>query len=242
MKKYCVIFFLLILLNEGAVLSIYAQRRPQKAPNLIHYDRKKIHFGFMIGYNMSNFAIKPKTNLNAFDSIMIVETRPMSGFNIGIVSDLHMGNHFDLRFIPEISLLDRNVVYNMKYNNNTLYKVNKKVESVSLDLPLLLKFKSIRIQNMRFYVIGGVQYSIDLASQAKKQAQNKDVVKLKLLRSDVQTQVGAGIDMYMNMFKFAIEFKMSYGMLNLLKNDDNVYTNSIDHLKAKVFHLSFLFE
>jgi len=155
---------------------------------------------------------------------------------------LHMGNHFDLRFIPEISLLDRNVVYNMRYNNNTLYKVYKKVESVSLDFPLLLKFKSIRIQNMRFYVIGGAQYSIDLASQAKKQSQSKEVVKLKLLRSDVQTQIGAGIDMYMNMFKFAIEFKMSYGMLNLLKNDDNVYTNSIDHLNAKVFHLSFLFE
>jgi len=62
------------------------------------------------------------------------------------------------------------------------------------------------------------------------------------LRHDLQTQVGAGIDMYMNMFKFAIEFKMSYGMLNLLKNEDNLYTNSINHLNSKIFHLSFLFE
>jgi hypothetical protein len=241
LKKIALILFLTILFT-GPLAFLQAQHRPQKAPNLAHYDKKKFHFGFMLGYNHADFAIKPKTNLNDFDSLMIIETHPMSGFNIGIVSDLHMGEHFNLRFIPEISLLDRNVVYNMTYKNNSLYKVQKKIESVSLDFPVLLKFKSIRIQNMRFYVIGGLQYSIDLASQAKKQTQNKDIVKLKLLRTDLQSQVGAGIDMYMNMFKFSIEFKMSYGMLNLLKNDDNVYTNSIDHLKAKIFHLSFLFE
>lgn len=221
---------------------IQAQRRPQKAPNLVYYDKKKFHFGFMLGYNMANFAIKPKTNLNEFDSLMIIETTPMSGFNIGIVSDLHLGKHFNLRFIPEISLLDRIVTYNIKYDNQNIYKVNKKIESVSLDFPLLLKFKSIRIQNVRFYVIGGAQYSLDLASQAKKQSQNSNVTQLKLLRHDLQTQVGVGVDMYMNLFKFAIEFKMSYGMLNLLKNEDNLYTNSIDHLNSKIFHLSFLFE
>ena len=196
----------------------------------------------MLGFNNADFAIKAKTNLNPFDSLMYIETTPMSGFNIGIISDLHLGEHFNLRFIPEISLIDRIVTYNIKYNNTTLYKVNKKIESVSLDMPLLLKFKSIRMQNMRFYVIGGVQYSIDLASQAKKNSLNTDIIKLKLLRSDVQAQAGAGIDMYMDMFKFSIEFKMSYGMLNLLKNEDNLYTNSIDHLKSKIFHLSFLFE
>ncbi len=221
---------------------IQAQRRPQKAPNLVYYDKKKFHFGFMLGYNMANFAIEPKTNLNEFDSLMIIETTPMSGFNIGIVSDLHLGKHFNLRFIPEISLLDRIVTYNIKYDNQNIYKVNKKIESVSLDFPLLLKFKSIRIQNVRFYVIGGAQYSLDLASQAKKQSQNSNVTQLKLLRHDLQTQVGVGVDMYMNLFKFAIEFKMSYGMLNLLKNEDNLYTNSIDHLNSKIFHLSFLFE
>ncbi len=222
--------------------TIYAQRKPQRAPNLVYYDQKKFHFGFMIGYNMANFAIKPKTNLNPFDSLMIIETTPMSGFNIGIISDLHLGNHFNLRFVPEISLQDRIVTYNIRYNNNSLFKVDKKIESVNLNFPLLVKMKSIRMQNVRFYVITGAQYSIDLASQAKKQSQSTDVVRLKLLRSDVQAQIGSGIDMYMNLFKFSIEFKMSYGILNLLKNEDNFYTNSIDHLRSKIFHLSFLFE
>ncbi|MDD3280217.1 MAG: porin family protein [Bacteroidales bacterium] len=240
--KRIIVLFIVIFFGGAHTSLLHAQRRPQKAPNLVYYDKKKFHFGFMLGYNMANFAIKPKTNLNEFDSLMIIETTPMSGFNIGIVSDLHLGKHFNLRFIPEISLLDRIVTYNIRYDNQNIYKVNKKIESVSLDFPLLLKFKSIRMQNVRFYVIGGAQYSLDLASQAKKQSQNSNITQLKLLRHDLQTQVGAGIDMYMNMFKFAIEFKMSYGMLNLLKNEDNLYTNSIDHLNSKIFHLSFLFE
>lgn len=241
MKRIIVLIIFILFWGSHASL-LQAQRRPQKAPNLVYYDKKKFHFGFMLGYNMANFAIKPKTNLNEFDSLMIIETTPMSGFNIGIVSDLHLGKHFNLRFIPEISLLDRIVTYNIRYDNKNIYKVNKKIESVSLDFPLLLKFKSIRMQNIRFYVIGGAQYSLDLASQAKKQSQNSNVTQLKLLRHDFQTQVGVGLDMYMNLFKFAIEFKMSYGMLNLLKNEDNIYTNSIDHLNSKIFHLSFLFE
>ena len=241
MKRIIVLIIIILFWGSHASL-LQAQRRPQKAPNLVSYDKKKFHFGFMLGYNMANFAIKPKTNLNEFDSLMIIETTPMSGFNIGIVSDLHLGKHFNLRFIPEISLLDRIVTYNIRYDNKNIYKVNKKIESVSLDFPLLLKFKSIRMQNVRFYVIGGAQYSLDLASQARKQSQNSNVTQLKLLRHDLQTQVGVGVDMYMNLFKFAIEFKMSYGMLNLLKNEDNLYTNSIDHLNSKIFHLSFLFE
>jgi len=240
--KKVIVFYSIIIIFGAHNSLLQAQRRPLKAPNLVNYDKKKFHFGFMIGFNNADFAIKPKTNLNPFDSLMVIETSPMSGFNIGIISDLHLGEHFNLRFIPEISLIDRTITYNIKYNNTSLYIVNKKVESVSLDFPLLIKFKSIRMQNMRFYVIGGVQYSLDLASQAKKNSLNPDIIKLKLLRSDVQAQVGAGIDMYMDMFKFAIEFKMSYGMLNLLKNDNNIYTNSIDHLNSKIFHLCFLFE
>ena len=174
MKKIALILFLTILFT-GPLAFLQAQHRPQKAPNLAHYDKKKFHFGFMLGYNHADFAIKPKTNLNDFDSLMIIETHPMSGFNIGIVSDLHMGEHFNLRFIPEISLLDRNVVYNMTYKNNSLYKVQKKIESVSLDFPVLLKL-NLFIQNMHFMLLS---HNTDRFGRAK-QKQNKDIVKLKI--------------------------------------------------------------
>ena len=103
--------------------------------------------------------------------------------------------------------------------------------------------KSSRMHNCRVYVVGGGQLSIDLASQAKKKnKKNPELVVLKLNRTEFQTQAGVGMDFYANMFKFSIEAKMSYGLQDMLKHEDNVYTNSAEYLKSKIFHISILFE
>ena len=214
----------------------------RKAPNLPNYDYKRLHFGFILGINNANFATKANTNLNPFDSIRVIETTPSLGFDVGLVSDLRLGEYFNLRFVPEISLIDRTVNYRIQYLLSDETVTNKKLESVCVDLPLLLKLKSSRMHNCRVYVVNGGQLSIDLASQAKKQNKNPEMVFLKLNRMDFQVQTGVGMDFYANLFKFSIEAKMSYGIANLLKDEGNVYTNSIDYLKGKIFHISILFE
>lgn len=215
----------------------------RRAPNLPSYDFKRLHFGFALGINYADFAHKSVSNLNPFDSIMVIESTPSAGFDVGIVTDLRLGNYFNLRFIPQISLIDRTVNYNVRIQGLDMTKTNKKIESVNLDLPLLLKLKSSRMHNCRVYVVGGGQLSIDLASQAKKKnKKNPELVVLKLERTEFQTQAGIGMDFYANLFKFSIEAKMSYGLNDMLKHEDNVYTNSTEFLKSKIFHLSILFE
>ncbi len=215
----------------------------RKAPNLPSYDFKRLHFGFLLGINHADFAHKSVSNLNPFDSIMVIESSPSSGFDVGIITDLRLGNYFNLRFIPQISLIDRTVDYNVRIRGADMTQTHKKIESVNLDLPLLLKLKSSRMHNCRVYVIGGGQLSIDLASQAnKKNKKNPEFVVLKLNRTEIQTQAGVGMDFYANLFKFSIEAKMSYGLNDMLKHEDNVYTSSVEYLKSKIFHLSILFE
>lgn len=236
------LFLLLVLAFACPTLTAqnYSARR---APNLPNYDFKKLHFGFLLGVNNADFAHKSVANLNPFDSIMVIESSSSAGFDVGIITDLRMGNYFNLRFIPQISLIDRTVNYNVRIQGMDMTRTNKKIESVNLDLPLLVKLKSSRMHNCRVYVIGGGQLSIDLASQAKKKnKRNPENVVLKLNRNEFQTQAGVGMDFYANMFKFSIEAKMSYGLNDMLKHEDNVYTNSTEYLKSKIFHLSILFE
>jgi hypothetical protein len=223
---------LIVLPQEG-----HAQRN---APNLPNYDRKIVHFGFSIGLNHANFTIKPESNINRYDSLMSVTPSGMAGFDVGIVANLHLGNYFDLRFVPALSLIDRSLNYEMRYNGKTT-KETQNIESVNLNFPLLLKFKSSRMGNTRFFVVGGAQYTVDLASRSKKRTSGDDI-HIKLYVSDLQTQVGVGMDFYLEFFKFSIEAKMSYGMLNFLKKENNMYTNSIHYLHSKTFHISFLFE
>ncbi len=219
-----------------------AQRR-EIIKNLPHYDRQVIHFGFLLGTNTMNFVVKQNPNIKNFDSIYVVETKPESGFSLGIVSNLHLGNNLDLRFLPGLSFGTRNIEYNLRTTFNGMEQTLpfiKKVESTYLEFPLLLKFKSNRYGNMRAYVIGGGRYSLDLASQAKVIDNGEKTIKL--FRNDYQYEFGIGFDFYLEYFKFSPEIRVAYGLRDLLKRENHIFSQSVDALRSKCIFISLTFE
>jgi hypothetical protein len=235
-KKIILLVSIFVLLLTP--LFVEAQRI---APNLPNYDMRMFHFGFALGMNYATFTIKPNSHLNPFDSLRVIEPSGTPGFDIGIVSNMNLGKYFDLRFIPSLSLINRTVNYTFKYSGNVIGTARQDIESVNLNFPLLIKFKSSRMGNVRFYLITGPQYSVDLATRAKKR-NTGSTTYIKLQATDLQAQVGVGLDFYLEFFKFSIETKMSYGTLNLLKNENTIWTNSVKDLRSKTFHITFLFE
>ncbi len=238
-KRTLIIAVLLL----GAVLRLQAQFG---VPNLLKYDKKPFHFGFTLGFNQFNYLITSKPDLAEYDTLMMIQTRAQPGFSLGIVTNLRLGKYFDLRLIPGLSFGSRYVNYTLSHSsgNETVKTLN--TESVYLDIPLLLKFKSSRMMNnIRAYVLAGGQYTFDMISAKKKKPtmQSGDVV-LKLNPHDVQAQVGVGFDFYCTYFKFSTELKMSFGLLNMLynKNQDNMFVTSVTSLKAKNLQISFIFE
>ncbi|MBQ7550876.1 MAG: PorT family protein [Bacteroidales bacterium] len=238
MKKFKYLIISILLISTS--FQMHAQNFG--VPNLLKYDNKLFHFGFLLGYNQFDFEIRSKSDLSEYDSLMVVNTTALSGFNLGIVTNLRLGKYFDLRFIPGLSFGDRVVNYTILYPDASRLITKKNVESVYLDLPLLIKFKSSRMHNVRAYVIAGAQYSLDLISSVKKQNKNPREIFLKLNPHDVLAQVGVGIDFYCTYFKFSTEFKMSFGLMNLLVTEDNMYATSVHSLKSKMMQISFLFE
>ncbi len=208
-------------------------------PNNPNYDLKPYHFGFMLGVNQMNFAIKPTDRLT--DTLYGIEPHPQLGFNIGIVSDLRLTDYINLRFIPSLAFGERTLDYFIKYSDGTIVTTQKKVESTYIQFPLELKLKSERMVNFRAYVLTGFMYCIDLASQAKKVQETKDYV-VKLYKSDFQYEFGVGFDFYLVYFKMATELKMCYGLKDLLVRDKSEYTNDIDRLNSKMFQFSITFE
>lgn len=230
----------ILILMLGLAFSSYAQFG---VPNLLKYDKKPFHFGFQFGYDMFNYNISSKPDLAEYDSLMMINTRGMSGFSLGIVTDVRLGKYFDLRFIPGLSFGDRYVNYTIRYASGTEIVTAKNVESVYLDLPILIKYKSSRmLNNVRAYVVAGGQYSFDMISAKKKKAPEGGEVVLKLNPHDVQAQVGVGFDFYCTYFKFSTELKMSFGFLNMLVPEDNMFATSVTSLKSKNLQISFIFE
>jgi len=235
---------------------ISAQSR--KVENLPIYDYSKYHFGFILAVNQMHFTIKPIDGLHytMFDSIQAgelsadsaliysIEHRPTVGFTVGIVGDLRLGNYFNLRFVPSLSFGQRYLNYDiLTYRNgvDTLFSIEKDVPSTFVEFPLHIKYKSKRLNNFRAYLMGGVNYRIDLASQAKKR-KDAGIVQVKLNRHDLYGEIGVGFDFYFEWFKFGTEIKMSYGLFDVLKRENNIYTDGIERLSSKIWQLSFTFE
>ena len=230
--------------------------------NMPMYDEDIFHFGFVLGADLSYVTIRPIADLRThnFDStyipdilplpdsakVLSITSNPAPGFVISIVSNMRLSDNFDLRFIPSLTFGDRDLVYVIKtYRKESESEmiIIKKIPSTYVNFPLEIKFKSDRYNNFRAYLIGGAQYTLDLASQAKKREQrNSDQKIVKFNRDDIYLEAGVGFDFYNEWFKLGLEFKMMYGLFDQLKRENNLYTNSIQSLKSKIFQFSITFE
>ena len=115
------------------------------------------------------------------------------------------------------------------------------VESVYGELPFELKYKAKRYTNFRPYLIAGGSIGRDIASLFKNK-NNSDESIIRLNPIDLRYTGGVGFDFFLPYVKFAIELKMSFGLLDLRVNDEDLYTRSTTDLKSRTFMLSFTFE
>jgi hypothetical protein len=240
--------FKTFLLFSLLTLSLSAQKGgtgnggPQ---NRAEYYGDKIHFGFYLGVNRTNFII---TNVNnwqsvAGDSLKTILSSPSTGFNLGIVSELRLQEYVTLRFTPDIAFGQRNLEYH--FAGQDTFDIVKKVESTFLDFPIDFKIRSKRFGNFAAYMIGGAKYTLDLASQ--KDVRNTGLPLsqqvVKLAKNDFAVEAGAGVDFFLPYFKFGIELKTSLGIRNMLVPDSSsILSSTIDRLNSRVFLISFTFE
>ena len=203
----------------------------------------------------------PDFNVSTTKSIYVynLETRQMPGFTVGIIGSKRLGRYFDLRFIPSLSFCERHVTYDFAVedfgNQITMKTSTKSIFTTFVEFPLNVKYRSKRYNNIGAYLMGGINPKLDLASQKQNlvpnPAYNPDTNPnapmeisnfLLTRRFDFALEIGTGFDIYNQWFKMGVEIKMSYGLLDVVKADAEIYTAPIDKLSNKMFQISFLFE
>tara|TARA_B100000989_G_scaffold298680_1_gene289079 strand:+ start:3521 stop:4222 length:702 start_codon:yes stop_codon:yes gene_type:complete len=207
----------------------------KKPQNLPRYDFKKLHFGFSLGINSLDFNEKLLKSIIIDDSINVVQTKNQLGFNLGIVSNLRLGKYTDLRFTPRLVFGERHIDFFLSD-----IKTTKIIESTLIDFPLNIKYKSERYNNLRTYIITGLKYSVDIASQ--KEVNNNNLEIIKLNKNDFLAEFGIGFDFYLPYFKFSPQLKLSSGHLDLLSNRNLLFTRYFRNLKSRNWMLSITFE
>lgn len=235
---------------QFSVPLMLAQPNTEKGLNLPKFYTQRIHFGFSLGLNQTDFRLHtvPNSELphDVHDTLLYpndtlnlksVSSKPEPGFNLGIICDVRLHQYVRARFLPNIAFASRSLEYN--FTGTDTFTVTKKSESTFINLPLNLKLQSKRLRNFSAYIIGGGSYSIDLAS-GKKDAASNEVVRLK--SNDIYYEGGAGVDFYLPYFKLGLELKLITGITNILIKDDTFFTTPINKLNSRIFLFSITFE
>ncbi len=206
-------------------------------PNLEQYDNRRLHFGFTLATNSGRLHLDMKNSQFPYDTLMNVGVKNFPGIGLGGIVNLHLGNNLDVRLMaPVISFVQRNLIYDFPNGRKEV-----EIESAYCDASLLLKYKSDRRKNSRIYVIGGGRLSYDFGSTINKNRGLQSPV-VSLVPFTYGWEVGFGIDMYFEYFKFSPEIKLCNTIGNAMHKDGYIFTDFIERINPQLIQISFHFE
>lgn len=207
-----------------------------------YFDYRPFNLGFTMG--MCVAAYDMTSQINQWDPstgrvVSRVEMIAKPGVYLGLITNLKLGEYFDLRFMPSVSLEQRDFLFFLdSTTTNTDPVVRKKIESSNLNLPLAIKFKSDFHRNTRVWVMLGIQPSLNLASSKKVR---NDPELLKVNSFDTAVLASVGIDLYGEKLKLSPELRFTRGLKNLYVPDRTRFPRAISDLFSQllVFNINF---
>lgn len=216
--------------------SMFSQR--DRVENLPSFDERKLHYGFYLGLNQNDFKLDYKASNFANANITVTAT---SGFNVGLIADLRLHKNINLRFEP--GLISNSKTLSYDYINTKQDSV-REIGSTYLHIPIVLKFSTDRMDNVRPYVLAGISYDYNFSSNETNSNDNSGG-EFRMKTHNFMYELGIGIDIYLNYFKFSPSIRGVFAMNNELKYDadsNSKWTSPINFLGTRGIFLNFAFE
>jgi Outer membrane protein beta-barrel domain len=230
------LFFILFFISSLSNAQFFRRNMFAKNPiiNLENFDKHRIHYGFYLGLNTYDFKIDKK-----FDYKDIYVERN-AGYEIGLIANLRLSNYFDLRFEPGLFSNQRDLRFpNFDRERDQL----REVKSTYIRFPLLLKFSAKRLGNVKPFLLGGFSYDLNISSNGDSPDDNSQG-RFRIKRNTFSYELGLGIDLYNEYFKFSPSIRGVFGIQNEIVPDNNpnsLWTGNIDNLATRGIFLNFSF-
>lgn len=247
MKRLSTIICLTLL----PVALLAQERTVQNRP---YTDLRDLHFGVLVGTHLQdlefvNVGPQTITNDDGTTQQVIVSTdqdRWDAGFNVGVLAELRLSTHFQLRVAPAMYFGARHIMfrnYSLLKENGAPTERRQDLKTAYVSSAFDLIAAAPRFNNHRPYVMAGLNPMVNLSGKGN------DYFKLK--KFDAFLEVGVGCDFYLPYFKLRPELKFMYGLTNCLNtnHDKDIrdksmlpYTNSVNSARSKMIVLTFYFE
>lgn len=226
---------IVLLLLSVSISETLAQNTGLKRKHLEYYDDKPLHYGISFGIPFTRYNIKHNNDYLTKDSAYVIESPTQSAFRFGFIVNAFLNDRFDLRTTPSASLYNRQV----KYSYPASPAKYEKRESTWIEIPLMLKYKSVRRGNSRMYMIAGATLGIETNV---KRSRGGTAGRLDTKSSDFSIDYGVGYEQFFEYFKFAPELRFSHGLSNVFLPNKNGLGTGIDRLTTHTVTLYLNFE
>lgn len=209
-----------------------------RVQNNQNFDKAPLSWGYYFGTNSFDYNFDYQN-----EQIDIVVERS-AGFNVGLIGNLRLSEYVDLRTEPGLIYVQRNLLYapDPRFNNEN--DRTREVPATYIYLPILLKFNTKRLNNVRPFVTIGVATARNLSSNED----NPDDNFAGQFRTDANPlfyEIGFGIDLYLYYFKFTPSIKGVFAISDELVKDsrpNSPWTDNINKLTSRGVFLNFTFQ
>ena len=240
---------LLIIICQFVNLSIVnsASAQEERVQNRPYTDLRPLHFGIVVGSNLQETELRNVglTTLRTGEQSEIYCDQDSwdLGFNVGVLMEARLNQHFALRVAPQLYFGTHNYrFYNVLHPEENREPKTQSLRTVYVGADFDLIFAAQRWNNHRPYIMAGIAPMINLTNTGN------DYIQMK--KSEVFVEVGLGCDFYLPFFKLRPDLKFMYGLTNALNTnreikDDNPilpYASAVDKATNKMIVLSFYFE
>jgi hypothetical protein len=232
MRKFILVFILFISASTQAQFGSMFGKDP--IINLENFDKQRLHWGYFLGFNSYSFKIDYE---NVGPDIAVEKS---TGFNVGLVGNLRLHDHFDLRFEPGLYFNQRNITFPGFTNE---IDALREVKSTYIHFPLLVKFSSVRTGNIKPYIIGGVGTALNLSSNADARDDNSNN-RFRMIKWTNFYEIGFGIDLYFEYFKFSPSIRGVFSLDDELVRDNDPnspWTSNVSSMSSRGVFVNFTF-
>ena len=246
MRKYIYIII-------TCIVSLAASAQERTVQNRPYTDLRPFHFGVVVGTHVQDMEVRmagPMTITTEDGTQETLVTADQSrwdpGINVGVLGELRLSTHFQLRVAPMMYFGTRHIVFQDLKNLSASGKPEEKRQDMKTAYIAVagdIIFAAPRFNNHRPYLMAGVSPMINLTG--------KSTDALKLKRTSLSLEFGVGCDFYLPYFKLRPELKFVYGLGNALDTkhakelrDKSLlkYTYGVKEARTKMVVLSFYFE
>ena len=212
----------------------------EKVQNLQSVDKSTLSWGYYLGFNNLDFKFDYNNNLGD------IQTERSVGFNVGLIGNLRINDHFDLRLEPGLVISQRNLNYSINYFDNFEEEVSdsdllREVKSTYVYFPLLLKISTKRINNIKPFILTGISTAINLSSNEKNPDDNS-AGEFRMKKNAQFYELGFGIDFYLDRFKFTPSIRGVFALNDELirdKDPNSPWTSNINKMQTRGVFINF---